>query len=374
MARAGFAVFSTSGAGLLAIAGVALAIAGAFAAPASAAEGEESSVTWAVSPADEAAPDGRSWVELELDPGATATEHLAVRNFSDREVTFSITAADGYFTPTGRFNMLPSDQESVDAGTWITADDQVTVAAGGTVVLPFTVSVPDDATPGDHAAGIAASILTQSAGDGTSLGVESRVGFRVMTRVTGTVEPGLDVGTAANYVTSWNPFEPGAIDLDYTTENTGNVRLAVSGYAEHGDARVPKAETEAAASIELLPGDRRTIRIDIPDVWPIGVVTVPLTITESVITPDGSEQELTPTVHEVTVWAIPWPHLIILLALALIVTGLLWGRRRRAKQVEQLIVQAREAGRQEAARVPGDERTTSSVDSVDRDQAPGGTA
>ena len=131
----------------------------ALALPAAAAAEEtetESSVTWAMSPADESGPDGRSWVELELDPGASATEHLAVRNFGDREVTFAITAADGYFTPTGRFNMLPSDATSVDAGTWISVDDQVTVAPGGTAALPFTVEVPDDATPGDHAARMAA--------------------------------------------------------------------------------------------------------------------------------------------------------------------------------------------------------------------------
>lgn len=344
---------SATTAGLFAVAALALAVTGGVVAPspAVAAEGEDS-VTWAMSPADEAGPDGRSWVELELDPGATATEHLAVRNFSDVEVTFAITAADGYFTPTGRFNMLPSDAESVDAGTWITADEQVTVAAGGTAVLPFTVAVPDNATPGDHAAGIAASIYTEGTGDGNNLGVESRVGFRVMTRVTGTVEPGLDVDTAATYLTSWNPFEPGAVQLDYVTENTGNVRLSVTGAAKHGDVSLPDPESEDAAAIELLPGDRRTVRIDVPDVWPLGLVTIPLTITESVISPDGSEQELHPTVHEVTVWAIPWPQLIIALALALIVTGLFWGRRRRAKQVEQLIDQAREAGRQEAARTP----------------------
>ncbi|MEX5637557.1 hypothetical protein [Parafrankia sp. FMc2] len=104
-------------------------------------------VTWTVRPADERGPDGRSWVELTLDPGETATEHVAVRNLGRTPATFSITAADGYFTDTGRFNMLPSTRPSREAGTWVEAPDTVTVEAGESAVLPFTVTVPRNATP-----------------------------------------------------------------------------------------------------------------------------------------------------------------------------------------------------------------------------------
>ncbi|SIO11364.1 WxL protein peptidoglycan domain-containing protein [Agromyces cerinus] len=316
---------------------------------ATAAEGEsESAVTWAMSPADASGPDGRSWAELELDPGERITEHLAVRNFGDRDVTFTISAADGYFTPTGRFNMLPSDAESVDAGTWISVDDQVTVAPGGTAVLPFTVEVPDDATPGDHAAGIAASIYTESSGDGAGLGVESRVGFRVMTRVTGTIQPGLEVTPAPEYITSWNPFEPGNVELAYLLENTGNVRLTVTGSVEHGGTTYPAADSEQAQPIELLPGDRRTLSILVPDVWPTVFTSLPLTITQSVVAPDGEASQLEPVELDVAVWAIPWPQLVVVVALGLMIAGLFWGRRRRTKQIEHLVDEAREAGRREA--------------------------
>jgi hypothetical protein len=97
-------------------------------------------------------------------------------------VTLRISAADGYFQENGRFSMLPSDKESVDAGLWIEVQDEVTVGAGETVIVPFTTTVPENATPGDHAAGIAASVLSQQVEeDGAMAGVESRVGFRVMT-------------------------------------------------------------------------------------------------------------------------------------------------------------------------------------------------
>ncbi len=307
-----------------------------------------SPVTWAMSPSDAAGPDGRSWVELELDSGASVDEHLAVRNLGDRDVTFSLTAADGYFTSTGRFNMLPADKTSVGAGMWISMDYTVTVVAGGAVVVPFTVTVPQNATPGDHAAGIAASIHSEGAKDGTRLGVESRVGFRVMTRVKGEVKPGLGIHAAASYETSWNPVEPGSADITVDLENTGNVRLSVDASITVNGGRSPAAGTEEARSLELLPGDRRTVRIHVRDVWPLGIITLPLTVSRGGIAPDGATQALDPALESVTLWAIPWPQLAILIALLLLFGGLFWGRRRRKTELLRLVEEAREAGRREA--------------------------
>src|SRR4051812_37064437 len=85
------------------------------------------SVTWTVQPAGKTGPDGRRWIEQTLDPGRTVTEHLAVRNFGDTPAVFALKAADGYLTGKGRFNMLPSDQKSVDGGTWISVQQSVSV-------------------------------------------------------------------------------------------------------------------------------------------------------------------------------------------------------------------------------------------------------
>ncbi len=307
-----------------------------------------SPVTWAVTPADATGPDGRSWVELELDSGVSVDEYLAVRNLSDRDVTFSLTAADGYFTPAGRFNMLPGDKQSVAAGTWISMDKTVTVAAGSTAVVPFTVTVPDNATPGDHAAGIAASIYSQGGSDGTQLGVESRVGFRVMTRVKGEVKPALSMKATASYDTSWNPLEPGSADLTVDLENTGNVRLSVDPSTMVNDARWPAAGTDEARTLELLPGDRRSVSIHVPQVWPLGMMTLPVTVSQGVIAPDGATQTLDPVWENVALWAIPWPQLAVLVALLLLFAGLFRGRKRRKKELVRLVEEAREAGRREA--------------------------
>ncbi len=95
----------------------------------------EDRITWGVKPADANGPDGRRGVDLVADPGTTVEEHIAVSNFSDVPATFALKAADGYLTANGRFNMLSSDQESTDAGTWFTVQESVEVGPKETVVV-----------------------------------------------------------------------------------------------------------------------------------------------------------------------------------------------------------------------------------------------
>ncbi|MFF2387190.1 WxL protein peptidoglycan domain-containing protein [Agromyces sp. NPDC058104] len=304
-------------------------------------------VTWSVAPADADGADGRAWVELQIDPGATATDRLVVHNLGDQDVVFRLSAADGYFTATGRFNMLPSDERSLDAGTWITIDETVTVSAGGTVVVPFTVTVPEDATPGDHAAGVAASITSVSAGDGAKLGVESRVGFRVMTRVTGEIEPGLGVAADGDYRISWNPFAPGDLDVSAVLANTGNIRLAVDPAITSGGERIAIDGVTDGQSVELLPGDRRTVHFAVPAVWPLGAIGLPLRVEAVTVEPDGSSTAIEPVEHQITVLALPVPQLALLLAVALIGVGVGFGHRHQRRRVERMLADARAAGRRE---------------------------
>lgn len=127
---------------------------------------------------------------LSLDPGATVTEHVVVTNYSDQAVTFRPVASDGVVSETGAFDLLPSDVEPVDAGSWISIVDRVDIPAGQSALVPFALTVPADATPGDHPGGIVASVLQEGgAAGGPAVGVETRVGTRIHLRVTGRSSP-----------------------------------------------------------------------------------------------------------------------------------------------------------------------------------------
>lgn len=337
---------------LVAVAGLAAGLAGA--APATA--DDAAPVSWSVTPADAAGPDGRVAVEHEIDPAASADDHFAVRNLGSTEVTFRLTAADGFTNDNGRFDILPSDQESVDAGTWITLPESVTVAPGGMAVVPFTITVPDGAQPGDHAAGITASIVSRAEGEGTGVGVESRVGFRVMTRVTGELAPAYSVQHLhADYRTSWNPLRPGSIDVSFDVVNEGNARLALAGVLTLAGRSIA-FPAEGESRQEILPGESRTVSLAVPRVWPLFGFPGDVALSPTVV--DASGEATTTVATEVAssstgvfVWAMPWPQLLVVIGLALLILALLWRRGRSKRRIEALITEAREEGRRSMADV-----------------------
>ncbi|QDB80325.1 DUF916 domain-containing protein [Georgenia sp. 311] len=316
-----------------------------------AAQTQEPAVRWSTTPADENGPDGRRAVEHTLDPGEVVEEHLAVRNVSSEEVTFSLDAADGFYTRTGRFDMLASGEESVGAGTWITLPETVTVAAGETEVVPFTIEVPPNTEPGDHAAGITASVRSvQTAEGGTSVGVESRVGFRVTTRVTGELTPSAAVeNVRGSYEGSWNAFRPGQVSVSFDVVNEGNTRLFVDGTVSAGGSTVGLTDEHPE---EVLPGDTRSLAVVVDGVWPWFAVPLEVAVVPEMLAMDGSTAVLDPVVVSVVVWAVPWPQLLLLLGAVLLVGAVLWGRRSSRRRLERMLEQARDEGRRSAVEDP----------------------
>ncbi|MDQ1131181.1 WxL protein peptidoglycan domain-containing protein [Microbacterium sp. SORGH_AS_0888] len=322
--------------------GDATAVRGAAATPA------PYTMTWGVTPANATGPDGRRAVSLDAEPGQTREDHLAVRNLSSVAVTFALRAADGYLTDTGRFNTLSSEQESVDAGTWISLPPSVTVPAGETVVVPFTVTVPELAQPGDHAAGISASVLSTPATGGTGLGVESRVGFRVTIRVGGDLSPSARIdGVDAVYETSWNPFAPGTVRLRIAVTNTGNMRFVAAGGAMVGGSSGGFVAAPDHRH-EFLPGDSREITAVVRGVWPGVLLPATVTVDPEVVALDGTVVTAPSSVRDVWVWALPWPQLLVVIGVLLLVAAIVGSRILGRRRLAALLQAARDEGRRDA--------------------------
>jgi hypothetical protein len=327
---------------VLAVAALAVvsAPAGAIAEPSPAA------VTWTVQPAGVRGPDGRRWIERSVDPGQVVTEHLAVRNFGDAAAVFALKAADGYLTDKGRFNMLNSDQPSKDGGTWIAVQATVTVPAKETKVVPFTITVPRDAAPGDHPAGIAASIVS---GAGT-VQIESRVGFRVLLRASGTLRPALSAErVAVRYERSWNPLRSGAVHVSYAVANAGNVRVEARGRAEVDALFGAHTRARDVDGGELLPGGARPVDARVGGVWALGRLRTTVTLTPAVLGEAGPAAAPAPTTVTVTTWALPWAQLLLAAAIVALALTLRRVRRLRRRRLERLLELAREEGRRSAA-------------------------
>ncbi|WP_448059703.1 hypothetical protein [Cellulomonas hominis] len=330
----------------LAVAGL-LAVAGAGAATTE--EVPPDTLTWSLVPADPTgAPDGRQSFRSELDAGQTATENAVLTNYSDSAVTFELTASDGLISEDGSFDILQNGEEPQDGGAWITVQDEVEVGPESSVVVPFRITVPADAVPGDHPAGLTAGISSDSvSAAGTGVGLQARVGLRIHLRVAGEITAALEVPSmSVRYEYSWNPFAPGRAVVTYDVENAGNVRVRSAETVQiAGPFAIGPRDAAVARPQEMLPSTSRSVTRVIDGLWPLARLGTTLVATPSSI----GEDDLGPTAPAVvtvtrTSWVVPWPQLVLLVLLVGAVVLVRRARSRRRADFADALRRAREEG------------------------------
>lgn len=222
--------------------------------------------SWSVYPAA-ARSAARPYFYLSADPGATLTDRVTVTNKTARPLTFRLYAADAYNTARdGGFAVRAQDEKQRSIGAWArTGRDRVTVKARGSVTVPVTITVPEDAEPGDHpGALIALDERVEDAEQGAvALGVRKAVGARIYLRVNGPTMPALSVDDIR--VEHSRPLVPGTgksrAVISYTLRNRGNVTLnpEVALRAEGLFGRTLLARDLKKIPSELLP--RQQVRL-----------------------------------------------------------------------------------------------------------------
>lgn len=314
-------------------------------------------ITWGIVPADaEGVPDGRVSFRLSVDPGEQVTEHLVVTNYSQQAVTFGLLASDGVVTSQGVFDLLPSDTEPVDVGSWIELPATVEVAAGASVAVPFTVSVPAEATPGDHPGGIVASLAPpESDTAGPQVGVDTRVGVRVHLRVTGELAPALTINDlTTRYETSWNPFAPGTMHVDYTVSNDGNVRLSsIQTFEVLGPFGLSSGATGPSGSVvgqqrEILPGQTSEVSTTLTGVWPLAQLTTSIRGLQDTVGDDVVGAAMPDLAVQTSTLAIPWPQLAVLVLLVVGIIALVRRRNHHRARLAAALARARAEGARQA--------------------------
>ncbi|MCX4969188.1 DUF916 domain-containing protein [Streptomyces sp. NBC_00654] len=306
-----------------------LAVAVAVALPPAAVPGAHAADngSWSVYPAASRSA-VRPYFYLSADPGATLTDRVTVANKTDRPLTFRLYAADAYNTARdGGFAVRAQNEKQRSIGAWTKTDrDRVTVKARGSVTLPVTITVPEDAEPGDHpGALVALDERVDPAGDGSvAVGIRQAVGARIHLRVNGPTMPALSVDDVR--IEHSRPLVPGTgksrAVISYTLRNRGNVTLdpRVALRAEGLFGRTLLARDLKRIPSELLP--RQQVRLT--ETW-AGAPQL-----------EWGEVRLTATARDTresataSYIALPWLVVAALGVIAAAGTGL-WTRARRSR-------------------------------------------
>jgi hypothetical protein len=277
---------------------------------------------------------------------------MLITNYSSTPQTFQLYAADGLNDfDNGQFSLQSGGTPNADLGAWTAIEKtEVTIEAGSSQPVPFTITVPTNASPGDHSAGVVASITRKSTGDGgQAIDVEQRVGARIYLRVSGTIIGGINTqGLVANYDGVLNPFSGGDMAASYTVQNTGNTRLNLEQTAAiSGPFGIRLATIASDAATNLLPGQMISVPVVSNAILPLGLLSVDVEVRQKV-QPGVGTASVTPAVESASAWAIPWSMLGVIALLALVVLFILWRRRVQNARLRAAIILLQEQSRDSA--------------------------
>jgi hypothetical protein len=229
-------------------------------------------------------------IEVEAMPGQVIEKSVTVSNEGDSLIDLRAYARDRRVQPGGQLVFLPPGNPVDSAATWLTIDPaEVTLQTGKEAVVRWKVSVPQQASPGDHVAVIFFEDAPKTQGGGLVIG--SRVGVVIPVHVVGnTVMSGKlssfrcpPVPIQLRLVLfgkkllwrTWVPAFPiterGPLKFEAGIENTGNVRLAVGGKVEIRDVFGRTVTTiETPEPINIYPRDNGSLTLTLEQVPLIG--------------------------------------------------------------------------------------------------------
>jgi hypothetical protein len=330
------------------LAALALVVA-AIVSPAALASADDATIGIAGGPANESGPDDRSRLSYDVQPGQTVTDRYVVRNTGTTDQQVVVFGSDAYNTNDGAYALLETGAPSTDAGSWVTfggqASVQVGLAPSEQKVLEFTVAVPADATPGDHAAGIVVS----AQGVEGQVRVDRRVATRMYVRVAGELQPNLTLSSiSASQSADWNPFT-GGTDITVTLHNAGNVALGADVTARvttwFGMSASARAHEELA---EMLPGSTREVTFRVPNVPRLGYLQAGVTLQPTVAAEALDPGPLALVERQASLAGMPWVALgVIVLGLGFVMLAR-WRRARLTRLAEEWVAYTRAEARRVA--------------------------
>ena len=231
------------------------------------AQADDGQVSFGIRPtrASEHRPQTFSYFSYELAPGAVLTDEALVMNSGDVPVTLKLYAADGITAINGGTAFAQQGQESTGASRgvnrWLSLSvTEIALEPGEERVVPFTITVPSDASPGHHVAGLVLEAPPTEGGEGQFVvKVVQQAGVAVVIEVPGRHIAGLELSGA-----SLRQQDDQGATFVIAVHNTGNIFLK-----GEGSLRIMDRNDEVLASIPLrmdtvLPGDEPTFQVTHP--------------------------------------------------------------------------------------------------------------
>lgn len=278
--------------------------------------------------------------QLSLAPGATWSSNLKFVNDNRYDLVVYASAQDFRTSKESGITFTPvhvaTNTLAYELASWIELPKgPITVTRGATIDIPFTIAIPDNASPGGHYA----AILVGNAPGGENAGamsVGSQISSLLLLRVTGDI---IEQGGIQDFLVAENIVQTQEELFTLNFANTGNVHIVPKGDIVitnmFGRERGRIVVDEENILGNVLPETTRTFTFEWrgkQNFFDIGRYTARVALTFG----EEGTRNVYSTAH---FWVIPWiPLLVISCALLLFFLFMRFGLRRyvaRAILLEQ---------------------------------------
>ena len=309
--------------------------------PTSPAQSASKRVGFGIVPATATDVDVRALYSFGLTPGSVARDHVAVVNYSTRPLPLNVYAADAVNATAGGYALRPASDHPTGVGSWVTIGGTRGVrtvrvpgrhsdGTPGRVILPVAIAVPANASPGDHAGGLVASLDTLGKNPkGENIKLQQRVASRIYIQVGGKLQPDLAVTMiSARYHGGTWPWVTGSVTVAYTLTNGGNIRMGFRPSVQVvGPLGLGGREARARKIAELLPGNSVTLHTPVPHLRGTGMYDVTV-VAEPTAAIAAAVPTIRPARETIRIWFFTW-SLVLLVVLLFGAATYLAVRRRR---------------------------------------------
>ena len=289
----------------------------------------------------------RAQFSYELQPGHQILDQFVVKNLSAADESFLIYGEDATnVSATGGYGFEQRAQmHNTAVGLWTTVGlTRLTVPRGKEVIETFQLSIPSNASPGDHVGGVVVEEVKAPPAQSTPVGVNVvlRVAIPMYVHVVGQSFPALTIenltvfheSPAFPYVSSsrvavrFDLVNTGNVIFDpqsVTVSITGRLSGRIHSYTVHQSG--PTQSRANPLPVQMLPGARLTLTEEWSGIPPFDPLTGRVSATAS---QPGAAQDLS-TTASTAFWYFPWiPFLLGLLLVAAVIALIVIRRRRRA--------------------------------------------
>jgi len=299
--------------------------------------------TFGIGPASLSAQNPRGYFSYQMGAGGTYRDRAIVVNYGNTPLRLGVYAADLGNSASGALVVgLPDDAGQHDAGAWVklpkklvTVDVAPASSRGpGTKIVPFTLQVPADASPGDHGGALVAVLSTLGRNPkGENVRLNQRVATRLYVRVNGPVSPRLEIDDLrATYRQNLNPIGGGSVTVHYVVRNSGNIRLAAQQVVTvTGMFGTTKMVTGRKIDL-LFPHGAQPVNVTIKGVFPTMWEKARVKVTPLLFA-DQKPVPVATAARSVSFVAVPWALLGCVVLLLALTIGFFLRRRRRRRTV-----------------------------------------